>query len=118
MDERLGQIELLLKAQLDLAELLTLQPEARAEDYQDEPSVFQLNTLYEQVASAGAAIREQQARLQAARERLQSLDSRVRKPGRTGRRIKEEPSTARKPFRAPNSPPARFGNRCIWPPWS
>ena len=78
MDERLGQIELLLKAQLDLAELLTLQPEARAEDYQDEPSVFQLNTLYEQVASAGAAIREQQARLQAARERLQSLDSRVR----------------------------------------
>lgn len=78
MEERLGQIELLLKAQLDLAELLALQPEARAGDYQDEPSLSQLNTLYEEVAAIGAAIREQRTRLEATKERLQSLDSRVR----------------------------------------
>ena len=77
-EERLAQINLLLKAQLDLAELLALQPELATEPHDDEPSIYQLNLLYEQLASTESAVRDRRSRLDAAQERLQSLESRVR----------------------------------------
>tara|TARA_R110001592_G_C13181511_1_gene750956 strand:+ start:795 stop:2966 length:2172 start_codon:yes stop_codon:yes gene_type:complete len=76
--ERLGQINLLLKAQLDLAESLALESEASVERYQDEPSIYQLNRLFEQVASTEAAVSDNRDRLGATKERLKELDSRVR----------------------------------------
>jgi len=67
-EERLAQINLLLKAQLDLAELLALQPELATEPHDDEPSIYQLNLLYEPPASTESAVRDRRSRLDAAQE--------------------------------------------------
>ena len=76
-EERLGQIGQLLKAQRDLVESLSVPLEAEAEPG-DDPSIYRLNALYEQVATIDAAVRDKRAGLEAARESLESLESRVR----------------------------------------
>ena len=76
-EERLGQIGQLLKAQRDLVESLSVPLEAQAEPG-DDPSIYRLNALYEQVATIDAAVRDKRAGLEAARESLESLESRVR----------------------------------------
>jgi len=75
-EERLGQIGQLLKAQRDLVESLSVPLEAQAEPG-DDPSIYRLNALYEQVATIDAAVRDKRAGLEAARESLESLESRV-----------------------------------------
>ncbi|MCB1700637.1 MAG: mechanosensitive ion channel [Pseudomonadales bacterium] len=78
--ERLEQIGLQLKAQADLAEFLTLQtgePETAAPP--DEPSISQLNSLYDQLAAADSALREKRNTLEAARQQLQDLEERARR---------------------------------------
>ena len=78
LDERLSQIELLLQTQHDLAELLALKPQATTAEHEDEPSVYQLNALYEQLASVEAALLDKRDGLKAAKERLQNVKSRAK----------------------------------------
>ena len=76
--ERLEQIELQLKAQADLADMLTLQPGEPGETQaQDTPSVYRLNALYDQLAAATSMLRERRDALVAARERQQELEERA-----------------------------------------
>jgi small-conductance mechanosensitive channel len=77
--ERLEQIELQLKAQADLADILALQPvEPGDAPPQDEPSISRLNALYDQLAAAESVLREKRNALEAARGQLQDLEERAR----------------------------------------
>jgi small-conductance mechanosensitive channel len=78
--ERLEQIELQLKTQADLAEILALQPEQTDENKsQGDPSVYRLNALYDQLGAASSALRERRDALESAKEQLQNLEQSARK---------------------------------------
>lgn len=77
--EKLEQMDRLLEAQASLAEALASPAEpSGAELPDDEPSIFMLNVLYEQKASADALLGEKRSSLQSAKEQLEILESRRR----------------------------------------
>ena len=84
--ERLEQIELQLKAQADLADMLALQP-GEADDTlpEEAPSAYRLNALYDQVVVANSALGERRDALMAARERQQELEERARESANSPR---------------------------------
>ena len=77
--EKLEQIKLQLKEQASMAEALALQPQLNADRAPaEEPSIFVLNALYEQLAAANSALREKRSNLEVLKERLQSVEARAR----------------------------------------
>lgn len=77
--EKLEQIKLQLKEQASMAEALAMQPQLNGDKAPaEEPSIFVLNALYEQLAAANSALREKRSNLEVLKERLQSVEARAR----------------------------------------
>ena len=75
--EKLEQIERLLETQIALANALAEPRKSAPEELpDDEPSVYMLNVLYEQQAAAESVLGEKRSTLKAAKEQLESLESR------------------------------------------
>lgn len=78
--EKLDQIQLVLESQKALAESLEIQRQ-KSQNGQvpaDEPSIYLLNSLYEQAAVADSTLHEKRSSLEATRDRFEDLDARRR----------------------------------------
>lgn len=75
--EKLEQIDRLLKAEASLAQALAAPTVTASEPLpEDKSSIFMLNALYEQQATADSALREKRSTLEASKEQLLSLTAR------------------------------------------